>query len=57
MPIDDNLAAEFQADGHFVPGGAKGLRENDYFFDSTKFEKAFNVKATDYRIGIAETMK
>lgn len=31
--------------------------ENDYLFDSTKFEKAFNLDATLYRDGIAETLK
>jgi nucleoside-diphosphate-sugar epimerase len=31
--------------------------ENDYVFDSTKFEKAFNTNATAYRDGIAETLK
>ena len=31
--------------------------ENDYFFDSTKIETAFNLKATEYKIGIAETLK
>ena len=31
--------------------------ENDYFFDSSKFEKAFNVKATDYKTGIASTLR
>lgn len=31
--------------------------ENDYVFDSTKFEKAFNVKATSYEEGIAATLK
>jgi nucleoside-diphosphate-sugar epimerase len=31
--------------------------ENDYIFDSTKFEKAFNVKATSYEEGIAATLK
>lgn len=30
--------------------------ENDYIFDSSKFEKAFNLKATDYKVGIAETL-
>jgi nucleoside-diphosphate-sugar epimerase len=30
--------------------------ENDYIFDSTKFEKAFNVKATTYEEGIAATL-
>jgi nucleoside-diphosphate-sugar epimerase len=31
--------------------------ENDYIFDSTKIEKAFNLMATDYKTGIAETLK
>lgn len=31
--------------------------ENDYIFDSTKFEKAFNMKATPYEEGIAATLK
>jgi len=31
--------------------------ENDYIFDSTKFENAFNVKATSYRDGIEATLK
>jgi nucleoside-diphosphate-sugar epimerase len=31
--------------------------ENDYLFDSTKFEKALNISATTYREGIAETLK
>ena len=31
--------------------------ENDYFFDSSKFEKSFNVKATDYKTGIASTLR
>lgn len=31
--------------------------ENDYRFDSTKIEKAFNVKATAYRDGIEATLK
>lgn len=31
--------------------------ENDYIFDSSKFEKAFNIKATDYKVGIAQTLK
>ena len=30
--------------------------ENDYFFDSTKFENAFHVQATAYRDGIASTL-
>jgi nucleoside-diphosphate-sugar epimerase len=31
--------------------------ENDYFFDSSKFEKAFGIAATSYRLGIAETLR
>jgi nucleoside-diphosphate-sugar epimerase len=31
--------------------------ENDYYFDSTKFQKAFNMSATSYQEGIAETLK
>jgi len=31
--------------------------ENDYIFDSTKFEKAFNVQATSYKNGIDATLK
>lgn len=31
--------------------------ENDYFFDSTKFEKAFTISATTFREGIAKTLK
>jgi len=31
--------------------------ENDYVFDSTKFEKAFNIKSTSYEEGIAATLK
>jgi nucleoside-diphosphate-sugar epimerase len=31
--------------------------ENDYIFDSSKAEKAFNVKATSYKEGILETLK
>jgi nucleoside-diphosphate-sugar epimerase len=31
--------------------------ENDYIFDSTKFEKAFSMEATSYKTGIAETLK
>ncbi len=29
--------------------------DSDYLFDSTKFEKAFNFKPTDYRTGIIKT--
>jgi nucleoside-diphosphate-sugar epimerase len=31
--------------------------ENDYLFDSSKFEKAFTIQATDYNVGIAESLK
>jgi nucleoside-diphosphate-sugar epimerase len=31
--------------------------ENDYFFDSSKFEKAFGITATSYKVGIAETLR
>jgi nucleoside-diphosphate-sugar epimerase len=31
--------------------------ENEYVFDSSKAEKAFNVKATSYKDGILETLK
>jgi nucleoside-diphosphate-sugar epimerase len=31
--------------------------ENDYFFDSSKFEKEFGMSATSYKIGIAETLR
>lgn len=31
--------------------------ENEYVFDSSKAEKAFNVKATPYKEGILETLK
>lgn len=31
--------------------------ENDYIFESTKFEKASGLKATDYKTGISETLK
>ncbi|HZY83122.1 MAG TPA: NAD-dependent epimerase/dehydratase family protein [Cyclobacteriaceae bacterium] len=31
--------------------------ENDYIFDSSKFEKAFNATATTYEEGIAATLK
>jgi len=30
--------------------------ENDYIFDSSKFEKAFKIKATPYQEGIKETL-
>ena len=31
--------------------------ENDYVFDSSKTEKALGIKATDYKEGIAATLK
>ena len=31
--------------------------ENDYVFDSTKFENAFNMQATSYKEGIAATLR
>lgn len=31
--------------------------ENDYFFDSSKFEKAFNIQPTPYQSGIEVTMR
>lgn len=31
--------------------------EEDYFFDSSKFEKAFNLEATPYKEGISQVMK
>ena len=31
--------------------------ENDYIFDSTKFEKSFDIQATPYKDGIATTLK
>jgi nucleoside-diphosphate-sugar epimerase len=31
--------------------------ENDYFFDSSKFEKRFSMAATSYKLGIAETLR
>jgi nucleoside-diphosphate-sugar epimerase len=31
--------------------------ENDYLFDSSKFEKRFNIKPTPYKDGIKETVK
>jgi nucleoside-diphosphate-sugar epimerase len=31
--------------------------ENDYFFDSSKFEKEFGMSATSYKVGIAETLR
>lgn len=30
--------------------------DSDYLFDSTKFEKAFNLQSTDYKTGIKETV-
>jgi len=48
--------------GLFVPvlrefGEMMYQYESDYIFDSSKFEKAFNLQATSYRDGIAETLK
>jgi nucleoside-diphosphate-sugar epimerase len=48
--------------GLFVPllrefGEMMYQYENDYFFDSSKIEKAFNLEATPYKIGIAETLR
>lgn len=31
--------------------------ENDYFFDSSKFEKTFNTQPTSYQLGIEATMR
>jgi hypothetical protein len=31
--------------------------DSDYLFDSSKFEKAFNFKATPYSQGIQETVQ
>ena len=31
--------------------------EQDYIFDSSKFEKTFNLQATSYKEGIAGTLK
>jgi nucleoside-diphosphate-sugar epimerase len=31
--------------------------ENDYVFDSSKIDKAFTLQATDYKVGIAETLR
>lgn len=48
--------------GLFVPPLRESVEmmyqfENDFVFDSSKFEKAFNVRATSYREGIAATLK
>jgi nucleoside-diphosphate-sugar epimerase len=48
--------------GLFVPALRESVEmmyqfEHDYIFDSTKFEKAFNVRATTCREGIAATLK
>ena len=31
--------------------------EEDYIFDSSKFENAFSIKATDYKSGISTTFQ
>lgn len=48
--------------GFFIPVVKESIEmlyqnENDYLFDSTKFEKAFNFKPTSYQDGIVETAK
>ncbi len=48
--------------GYFIPVVNESIEmlyqnENDYLFDSTKFEKAFNFKPTSYQDGIAATVK
>ncbi len=48
--------------GLFVPALRESVEmmyqfENDYVFDSTRFEKAFNIQATTCREGIAATLK
>lgn len=48
--------------GMFVPVVKESIEmlyqnENDYLFDSTKFEKAFNFLPTSYQNGIVETVK
>ncbi|MDT3695263.1 MAG: NAD-dependent epimerase/dehydratase family protein [Ignavibacterium sp.] len=48
--------------GYFIPVIRESLEmlyqnEYDYLFDSTKFEKAFNFIPTDYKDGIAATVK
>ncbi|HRN27760.1 MAG: NAD-dependent epimerase/dehydratase family protein [Ignavibacteriaceae bacterium] len=48
--------------GFFIPVVKESIEmlyqnENDYLFDSTKFEKAFNFTPTSYQDGIVETAK
>lgn len=48
--------------GYFVPVVKESIEmlyqnEYDYLFDSTKFEKAFNLVPTSYKDGIAATVK
>ncbi|MEO8231149.1 MAG: NAD-dependent epimerase/dehydratase family protein [Ignavibacteriota bacterium] len=48
--------------GYFLPVVKESIEmlyqnENDYLFDSTKFEKAFNFKPTSYQDGITATVK
>lgn len=50
-----------QMAGYFIPVVKESIEmlyqnENDYLFDSTKFEKAFNFKPTSYQNGIAATV-
>jgi nucleoside-diphosphate-sugar epimerase len=59
QPLSKNM---IKLIGLFVPvlkefGEMMYQYENDYFFDSSKFEKAFDIKATSYQQGIAETLK
>ena len=51
-----------QMAGYFIPVVKESIEmlyqnENDYLFDSTKFEKAFNFEPTSYQDGIAATVK
>lgn len=51
-----------QAAGYFVPIIKENIEmlyqnEHDFLFDSTKFERAFNFIPTDYKDGIAATVK
>jgi nucleoside-diphosphate-sugar epimerase len=51
-----------QMAGYFIPVVKESIEmlyqnENDYLFESTKFEKAFNFKPTRYQDGIAATVK
>lgn len=48
--------------GLFIPVVKESIEmlyqnEHDYLFDSSKFEKAFNIKPTSYPDGIAQTVK